>query len=63
MAIYEYRCQNCGKVIEEVTMKIDGEKSSVECPDCKTEAPKIISSGSFIVHGFNSNNGYAGNMR
>ena len=26
-------------------------------------AKKIPSSGSFVVHGFNSSNGYAGNMR
>lgn len=63
MAIYEYRCEKCNKVSEEVTLTLDGDKESIECVHCKGTAIKIVSCGSFVVLGFNQNNGYAGNMR
>jgi putative FmdB family regulatory protein len=63
MAIYEYRCEKCGKVVEEMTLTLDGGKDSIECPDCKNTAPKIMSGGCFVVLGFNKTNGYSGNMR
>jgi hypothetical protein len=32
-----------------------------DCPECKTEksVKKIISSGSFVINGYNEKNGYA----
>ena len=62
MAIYEYRCEKCGKDIEELTMDLN-DKKSIECPHCKGNAIKIVSSGGFHINGFNQSNGYAGNMR
>ena len=62
MAIYEYRCEKCNEVVEEMTLSLN-DKESIECPHCKGTATKIVSSGSFIVLGFNQSNGYAGNMR
>jgi len=62
MAIYEYRCEKCGKDVEEMTMGLNNKKA-IECPYCKGTATKIISSGSFVVNGFNQSNSYAGNMR
>lgn len=69
MPIYEYRCEKCEKVFEEVTLEMGPDKLSTTCTNrtetglCGGVATKIISKGSFIVHGYNSNNGYAGNMR
>lgn len=62
MAIYEYRCEKCNEVIEEMTMGLN-DKKTIECPHCKGTATRIVSSGSFVVHGFNQNNSYAGHMR
>ena len=62
MAIYEYRCEKCDVIIEEVSFKLN-DKKSIECPICKGKATKIVSSGSFIIHGFNQNNNYAGHNR
>lgn len=68
MPIYEYQCNKCGYIFEEVTLKIDPTKISTACPVCakndeKGIARRILSKGSFVVNGFNSNNGYSGNMR
>ena len=69
MPIYEYQCEKCGYIFEEITMKMNPTKISTSCPNCKDKgeegiAKKIISGGTvFTVHGFNSNNGYAGHMR
>lgn len=68
MPIYEYQCEKCGYIFDEVTLKMGPIKMSVECPACKERgkdgiAKKIPSSGSFTVHGYNSSNGYAGHMR
>ena len=68
MPIYEYQCEECGYIFEEVTIKMGPIKISTNCPVCSKNgnmaiAKKIISSGSFIVHGYNANNGYSGHMR
>ena len=68
MPIHEYQCEQCGYIFEEVTMKMDAVKISTNCPVCLQNkkhgiAKKIMSSGSFIVHGYNATNGYAGHMR
>lgn len=68
MPIHEYQCQKCGYIFEEVTLKMNAVKVTTICPVCKEKeengiAKKILSSGSFRVHGYNANNGYAGHMR
>lgn len=69
MPIHEYRCEDCGHVFEDITMRMDEAKHSTECPKCKklnktNIAKKIVSSGTvFTIHGYNSSNGYAGHMR
>lgn len=68
MPIHDYQCESCGYIFEEVTFRMDAVKISTECPNCKKDgklgfAKKIMSSGSFIIHGYNANNGYAGHMR
>jgi putative FmdB family regulatory protein len=68
MPIHEYQCEKCGYIFEEVTMNLEAVKISTNCPACQEKdefgiAKKIMSKGSFRVHGYNSNNGYAGNMR
>ena len=62
MAIYEFQCQTCGYIFEEVNVDLKSAKTK-ECPKCKNISKKILSSGSFIINGFNSNNGYSGHMR
>jgi len=63
MPIHEYKCEDCGKIFEDVTMNMESVKDSKKCPKCKGKAKKIVSPGSFIIHGYNANNGYAGHMR
>ena len=63
MAIYEFQCQKCGYIFEEVC-KISSTKISTFCPICEKRgesaiATKIMSSGSFRVKGFNASNGYS----
>lgn len=64
MPIHEYRCGYCGKEFEKVTVKIDDVSESLPCPECKEGiGVKLISSGSFIVHGYNVTNGYSSGNR
>lgn len=64
MPIHEYECEKCGHKFETITLKISDVEDKVECPNCKESVDKrIMSAGGFVVHGFNSSNGYAGVMR
>ena len=68
MPIHEYQCEKCGYIFEEVTPNFEAVKISTHCPVCLKNkkrgiAKKIMSSGSFRVHGYNASNGYAGHMR
>jgi len=68
MPIYEYQCEKCGYIFDEVSLKMGPIKISTTCPKCHEEghksiATKLMSKGSFIVHGYNSSNGYSGHMR
>ena len=63
MPIHEYQCNKCGYIFEEITPSMDVVKASTECPECANKAVKIMSGGTvFNVLGYNSNNGYSGNM-
>ncbi len=50
MPIYEYQCQNCGYLFEELqSMK---EEPLVKCPNCgKNQLKKLIGSGGIIFKG------------
>lgn len=36
MPIYEYRCQKCGKVYEQVRRMSDADRD-LECPECRSK--------------------------
>jgi len=63
MAIYEYKCNDCGhEFIEE--QKIIETVDEVECPKCGKKAKKQISLSSFTMTGYSQLNGYAkGNVK
>ena len=68
MPIHEYRCEKCGRVFEVTTLNMKDVKNRANCPLCLKNnefgvGEKIISAGSFQIHGYNANNGYAGHMR
>jgi putative FmdB family regulatory protein len=51
MPIYEYRCQDCGKVTE-VFIRSINEKVDVSCPDCRSSnLLKIFSAPSAVLMG------------
>ncbi len=58
MPIYEYQCEKCGYIFEEVNInKVT--KLTVECPNCSGLSKKIMSSGSFVIKGYSEKNGYS----
>ena len=64
MPLYEFQCNKCGYIFEEIHKKYSSIKISSYCPVCeqngiKSVAKKIISRGSFIINGFNAKNGYS----
>ena len=50
MPIYEYQCPHCGKVFEE-WVKLSDAHEEMLCPDCKVNAPRLISHTSFVLKG------------
>jgi len=64
MPLYEFQCNVCGYIFEEIHNKVDPTKISSFCPRCKEEnknsiALKIISKSNFKVNGYNADNGYS----
>ena len=64
MPIFEFQCIKCGYIFEEINLKTDPTKISSHCPACEKNgtdsiATKIISRSSFIVNGYNAENGYS----
>lgn len=49
MPIYEYACENCGKIHEVFRKFSDSPLGS--CPDCGGEVKKLISNSAFILKG------------
>ena len=47
MPNYEYRCEQCGMVIE--LSHSMNEEPEVECEQCKTKAKKVITGGSGFI--------------
>ena len=64
MPIHEYECEKCKHQFEILTLKLSEVKDKVECPNCKAEVDKRnMSAGGFVIHGYNSSNGYDTVMR
>jgi putative FmdB family regulatory protein len=54
MPTYEYKCKKCGYLFEVSHSMIT--KHEVSCPQCRSEAKRIITGGSgFIIKGSSSN--------
>ena len=49
MPVYEYQCQSCGNQFE-LRQKFSDPPAS-ECPSCKGEVKKMISSAAFTLKG------------
>ncbi len=63
MAIYEYKCGNCGHEFIEEQNIIDT-VDTIKCPKCEHKAQKQISVSSFTMSGYASINGYSnGNVK
>jgi putative FmdB family regulatory protein len=59
MPVYEYQCQSCGNQFE-LRQKFSDQPAS-ECPTCKGEVKKLISSAAFTLKGGGwYNEGYGG---
>jgi putative FmdB family regulatory protein len=44
MPIYEYRCQTCGKVYEQIRRASEADRD-LECPECKSDrVERLVSS-------------------
>lgn len=61
MPIFEYECQNCGRVVEKIYPSADAAPQAIEVQDSEgcVIFTRKISAPSFTVHGFNARNGYA----
>lgn len=64
MPLYEFQCNICGYIFEEICKKFEPTKISSSCPVCKENgktsiAKKIISKTSFVINGYNAKNGYS----
>jgi len=62
MPIYNYQCQYCGEVFEELTDDLN--KRIAFCPLCEEEGiaakgTKVMSIPNFKIHGFSEANGYS----
>jgi len=55
---YEFQCKKCSHVFEE-ERKLEDNSDDSKCPQCKSEAEKIVSVFGFKVNGFASINGYS----
>jgi putative FmdB family regulatory protein len=62
MPIYEFKCQDCGKVREEL-LPINAIDIQSICPNCGGISQRILSQSVFSVKGFNAKNGYAGSNK
>lgn len=59
MAIHDYKCTNCEKVVEKICFNNgNSDPLFLICDDCGYVMERIISSGSFVVNGYNEKNLY-----
>lgn len=57
MPIREFKCEKCGKIIEELFLTNEN-TDSIICK-CGNKANKILSSGIFKINGYSYSNGYS----
>ena len=50
MPIYEYACENCGKVTQKM-MSFSQKTETIECPECQGTAKGIMSASAFHLKG------------
>lgn len=50
MPVYEYKCQDCGVIVED-TRRADERLFSMDCPDCDGSCYLIMSRTSFKLKG------------
>jgi len=60
MPLYEFKCEKCDHVTEEI-VKLG--VTEIECPKCTGKAQKKMSSSNFVVNGFSEKNGYSKRAR
>lgn len=54
--LYEFKCEKCGEIIEEIVKM--GTKE-IDCPKCGAIARKIMSASNFSIKGFSAKNSYS----
>jgi putative FmdB family regulatory protein len=61
MPLFDYRCDQCGTVHQDLLVKHHTQFYAPRCPTCgKIGLEKLPSAPSFKVSGFNAKNGYSG---
>ena len=64
MIAYDYKCQVCGFVFEELVAPLNRDK--VSCPLCGAwdkEVVREMPAPRFVIHGYSTANGYASHNR
>jgi len=63
MPVYEFECEDCGKIFELITIK---SQKTAPCPECiggPDDKPgrgiKVPSAANFVVKGYNAKNQYS----
>lgn len=59
MPLYEFKCDECGTVIEFISTGASPAGFEPLCPDCGEPLRKVPSAPAFVVTGYNAKNGYA----
>jgi len=58
MAIYEFRCEDCMKLVKK-SLPISSNQKTVRCEYCSGDAKRQISVSNFSIKGFSAKNGYS----
>jgi putative FmdB family regulatory protein len=58
MAIYEYRCRKCMRIIVR-SFPMHNFPKTIRCDKCGREAEKLISVSNFAIKGYSYKNGYS----
>ena len=58
MAIYEYKCKKCMRIIVR-SYPMDSFPKTIKCERCGREAEKMISVSNFVMKGYSYRNGYS----
>jgi len=57
MPVYTFRCNECEKTFDEITIRAEWDK--IRCRRCGGKVEKIMTPANFIIKGFNAKNGYS----